>query len=480
LLTESMVLAFASAVVGVIVAWWSLQWLVRLSPGSLPGIDHASLDARVLLFTVGLSLVTGLLCGLLPALHASVGTLNASLGETSGRSSEGRRSGRTRDALVALEIAVALVLLIGSGLLLRSFHSLSRVDTGIRTENLLTFDMFLSGERAQRQPLQRVFYDDVLRRISAVPGVVDVGAAVTLPIGGDAFAAPVRIEGAPAAAPGEESRAGFQIVTPGYFRTLGIRVVSGRDFAASDATEAAPVAMVNETFARQHWPNQDPVGRRMRVEGGADWMTVVGLVSDISHQGPATPPRPEFYRPHSQLSFSFMAFVVRTQGPPQAAVTAIRAAITSLDPGQPMSGVNTMDEHLATALARPRFMSTLVAAFGALALLLSTVGVYGVMAYSVAQRTREIAIRTALGASSRNVLALVLGKAAWLAVFGVAAGLAGSLTLSRALSGLLFGVTAADPGTYVAVVGLLAAVALMAAALPAWRATRIPGAQALR
>jgi putative ABC transport system permease protein len=320
----------------------------------------------------------------------------------------------------------------------------------------------------------------VLRRISAVPGVVDAGAAVTLPIGGDSFAAPVRVEGAPVAAPGEESRAGFQIVTPGYFRTLGIRVVSGRDFASSDAAEAAPVAMVNETFARQHWPNQDPVGRRMRVEGGADWMTVVGLVSDIRHQGPATPPRPEFYRPHSQLSFSFMAFVVRTQGPPEAAVTAIRAAITSLDPGQPMSGVNTMDEHLATALARPRFMSTLVAAFGALALLLSTVGVYGVMAYSVAQRTREIAIRTALGASSRNVLGLVLGKAAWLAVFGVAAGLAGSLTLSRALSGLLFGVTAADPGTYVGVVGLLAAVALMAAALPAWRATRIPGAQALR
>ena len=481
LLTESMVLALVSAVVGGVVAWWSLHWLVRLSPGSLPGIATVTLDGRVLLFTIVVTLTTGLLCGLLPALHASVGAISAGLGESSGRTSEGRRAGRTRDALVALEIAVALVLLVGAGLLLRSFSSLSHVDTGIRTANLLTFEMALSGERAQRQPLQRAFYDSVLQRIAALPGVTDAGAAATLPIGGDAFAAPVRLEGTPEARPGQEARAGFQTVTPAYFRTLGVRLVAGREFSAADTATAPAVAMVNETFARQHWPGQDPVGRRMRVEGApGDWMTVVGLVSDIRHLGPSAPPRPEFYRPHTQLSFSFMAFVVRTTGTPESMVPAIRAAIAGLDPAQPISSVKTMEQHLTTALARPKFMSTLVGCFGVLALLLSTVGVYGVMAYSVTQRTREIAIRSALGATSTNVLNLVIGKAMWLASFGLIAGLAGSFGLSRALSGLLFGISAADPITYAAVVVLLVGVALSAAAVPAWRATRIPGAQALR
>ena len=221
LLTESIVLAFAGAAVGAVVAWWSLHWLMRISPGDLPGIETVALDGRVLLFTVLLSLVTGVLCGLAPALHASVGSINADLGETSGRGSEGRRTGRTRDALVALEIAVALVLLVGAGLLLRSFHSLSRVDTGIRTANLLTFDMALTGERAQSPQSRRAFYDRALRAIAALPGVESAGAAATLPIGGDDFAAGVTIEGKPQPRPGEQPRAGFQVVTPGYFRDHG-------------------------------------------------------------------------------------------------------------------------------------------------------------------------------------------------------------------------------------------------------------------
>ena len=481
LLTESIVLAIAGAAVGVAVAWWALHWLTRIGPGDVPGLESVGLDWDVLLFTVALSIVTGVLCGLVPALHASVGTISSDLGETSGRGSEGRRTGRTRDALVAVEIAVALVLLVGAGLLLRSFHSLARVDTGIRTANLLTFDMALTGERAAYQRLQRAFYDDVLREIVALPGVENAGAAVTLPIGGDDFASTVGVEGTPDPRPGEEPRAGFQVVTPGYFSTMGIRLMAGRDFTASDAPESPPVVMVNETFVRQHWPRQDPVGRRMKVgRGSSGWMTVVGVVSDIRHRGPATPPRPEFYQPYTQRSFPFMAFVVRTKGEPTALVPAIRAAVTRLDRAQPISGIRTMEQHIATALARPRFMSTLVACFGFLALVLSTVGVYGVMAFSVTQRTREIAIRTALGATSRSVLALVLSKAMWVAVVGVVAGLAISAAVSRALSGLLFGVTAADPATYLAVVVLLIAIAILAAALPAWRATRIPGAQVLR
>ena len=393
LLTESIVLASAGAAVGAVVAWWSLRWLMRISPGDLPGIETVALDGRVLLFTVLLSLVTGVVCGLAPALHASVGSINADLGETSGRGSEGRRTGRTRDALVALEIAVALVLLVGAGLLLRSFHSLSRVDTGIRTANLLTFDMALTGERAQSPQSRRAFYDRALHAIAALPGVESAGAAATLPIGGDDFASGVTIEGKPQPRPGEQPRAGLQVVTPGYFRTMGIRVVDGRDVADSDTPEARPVVLVNETFARQHWPGEPAVGRRIRLGGAAgDWFTVVGVVSDIRHLGPATPPRPEFYQPYTQRSFPFMAFVVRTSGSPTALVPSIRAAVTNLDRAQPISGVSTMEEHIARALSRPRFMSTLIGCFGFLALVLSTgrrVRRHGLLGHAAHARDRH-------------------------------------------------------------------------------------------
>ena len=345
----------------------------------------------------------------------------------------------------------------------------------------MTFDLFLSGERAQYQQRQVAFYDDVLREIRALPGVGQAAAAVTLPIGGDDFAAGVTIEGRPAPRPGEEPRAGYQVVTAAYFDTMKIPILKGRDFNPSDVRTAPGVVMVNETFARQHWPGEDPVGRRMMIgRGSAGWLTVVGLVGDIRHFGPARPPRPEFYQPYTQSSFPFMAFVVRTHGTPTAVVPSVRGAIAALDPAQPISGVSTMDEHLATALSRPRFMSTLVTAFGALALVLSVVGVYGVMAYSVAQRTREIAIRTALGATKTSVMTLVLSKVMWLAAAGVAAGLAASAGLSGVLTGLLFGVAATDVTTYVTVVALLIGVALLAAAVPALRAARIPGAQVLR
>jgi putative ABC transport system permease protein len=400
--------------------------------------------------------------------------------EAGSRGSGGRRTSRARDVLVMVEIAVALVLLVGAGLLLRSFHSLTRVDTGIETANLLTFDLFLSGERAQSQIRQRAFYDDTLREIGSLPGVVRAGAAVTLPIGGDSFSSIVTIEGQPAPPAGQEPRAGYQIVTPGYFETMRIPIVSGRDFRPSDTADAPQVVMVNEAFARQHWPGEDPLGRRLTMGRGSGWMTVVGLVGNIRHLGPASPPRPEFYQPHTQNSFSFMAFVVRTHGSPSSMVPSIRAAVARLDPAQPISGVNTMERHLATALSRPRFLSTLVAVFGLLALLLSVVGVHGVMAYSVTQRTREIAIRSALGATNASVMALVVVKALRLALAGTVIGVAASLALSRLLRGLLFGIEATDAATYGAVAATLIAVGLLAAAIPALRATRIPATETLR
>jgi predicted permease len=481
LLTESTILAFGSAVIGLLLATWAQRTLASLASDGLPGAEHASLNGTVLLFTVVITVATGVLCGLAPAWQASRSELNADLGEGGTRASSGRRASRTRDLFVVAEIGVALVLLISAGLMLRSFHALSHVDTGIDTRDLLTFDLFLSGERAQRQQRQVAFYDDALRLIAALPGVTSAGAAVTLPIGGDDFATGFFVEGRPHPPPGQEPRAGYQVVTPGYFQTMAIRVTAGRDFRAGDTRDAAPVVMVNATMARQQWPGMDAVGRRLKIGSGtAGWMTVVGVVADIRHLGPAIAPRPEIYQPHSQNSFPFMAFVVRTAGPPDALVPAIRSAVASLDSAQPISGVNTMEKHVAHALARPRLLSALVAAFAFVALLLAIVGIYGVMSYAVTQRTREIAIRSALGASARQVMRMVLLRAAGLAGAGVVIGLVLALVASRALSGMLFEISATDPTTYAGVAVLLGTVALMAAAIPAIRAARIESSRVLR
>lgn len=436
----------------------------------------------VLLFTLALSLVTGILFGVVPAWQVSTGAITGDLSEGNGRGSVGPPAGRTRDALVVAQVAVAIVLLVGAGLLLRSFSALTRVDIGIDRKNLLTFDMALSGARAEFQRTQVAFYDETLKALRSLPGVRGAGAAVTLPIGGDDFSASYTVEGQPLLPADQELVAGYQVVTPGYFETMGIPLVSGRDFRESDIREAPPVVMVNETLARRQWPGQDPIGRRLRLgRNPADpWMTVVGLVADIRHLGPATPPRAEIYQPFTQNSFTSMAFVVRTAGDPRPVVPSLRSAVARLDPAQPISRVTTMDEHLAKSLSRPHFMSTLTAAFGGVALLLSIVGIYGVMAYSVAQRTREIAIRSALGAQQRDVFRLVLMKGLWLSGIGVMTGLSTAAGLTRVLSGQLYGVEASDPVTYASVAALFIAVALLAGVIPAARALRIDGTLALR
>jgi predicted permease len=373
------------------------------------------------------------------------------------------------------------VLLVGAVLLLRSFSALSRVDTGIDTHNLLTFQLNLTGTRGQDAAARVAFYQAALRAIEAVPGVKSAGAAVTLPIGGDDFGAGVIVDGVPPPPAGQEPRVGFQVVAPGYFRTMRIPLRDGRDFSDSDTPAGAPVVLVNDTFARQHWPGTTAVGRRVKLGGeGADWETVIGVVGDVRHLGPATPPRPEIYKPVAQQSFSFMAFVVRTHAEPHAVVPSIRDAMATLDPTLPLASVSTMDEHITRALSRPRFMSALVAAFGALALLLAIVGIYGMMAWSVAQRTRELAIRSALGARRSEVLVMVLRRAALLGVTGVAAGLAAALPLSRGLTGMLFGVSPTNPATYATVSVLLVAVAVLAGVIPAVRATRVDSATLLR
>ena len=480
LLTESIILAMGGAACGILLAWWAQSALIRLSPADVLRIENARIDPIVLAFTVGLAMITGILFGLVPALQASGGTVTTDLHDGGTRASVGPRSARTREALVALQLAVALVLLVGATLLLRSFFALQHVNTGIDTHNLLTFDLFLSAPRAEYQSKQIAFYDEALTRIRNLPDVIAAGAAVTLPIGGDDFSAEYTIDGRAMPAPGHEPSAGYQVVTPGYFGAMGIPLVSGRDFGTGDVRSAQQVALVNHTLAEREWPGADPIGRRLRIGRDEPWMTIIGVVGDIRHMGPATPPRPEFYQPHAQRSFPFMAFVVRTRHDPAAVVPSIRGEISRLDPAQPVSGVATMDEHLARALSRPRFMSTLVASFGGLALALSVIGIYGVMAYSVTQRTREIAIRMALGAHTGAVVRMILARTAWLALIGVGAGVAGAAALTRVLSGLLFGVGAVDAATFAAAALLLGGAALAAGAVPALRATRIEGAEALR
>jgi len=434
----------------------------------------------VLIFTGALSIVTGIVFGIVPAIQVASDDVTSDLHDGGTRASTGPRSTRTREILVTLQLAVSLILLVGAMLLLRSFSALVHVDTGIATHNLLTFNMFLSGTRAASPAQQMAFYEQVLERIRGLPDVMAAGAAVTLPIGGDDFAASYIIEGRALPVVGHEPSAGFQVVTPGYFGAMGIPIVSGRDFNTSDVRGGAPVVLINHTLAEREWPSQDPIGGRMRVGTDGPWMTVIGVVGDIRHMGPAVPPRPEFYQPYTQRSFSFMAFAVRTAHDPAAAVARIRSEITQLDPTQPIANIATMDAHVDRALSRPRFISTLIAMFGALALGLSIVGVYGVMAYSVTQRTREIAIRMALGARTTTVVSLILSQAARLTIIGLFIGLAGAIALSRVLSGLLFAVHPSDPATFFIAALLLGAAALAAGAIPAIRATRIDSIEALK
>jgi putative ABC transport system permease protein len=482
LLTESVVLSLAGSALGLWLAWWASKGLVRLSPGGVLRLADTSIDPVVLAFTLIVAVSTGLIFGALPAWQVSRSSPNEELKDGGARGSEGTRGGRTRDVLVAVEIAVALVLLVGAGLLLRSFSALSASDTGIGLQHLLTFSITAPGGRAASASQQRLFYDRLLQRIESLPGVARTGAAVTLPIGGDSFSTLYLVDGRPVPPSGQEASAGWQVVSRGYFDAIGMHMVKGRGIRDGDTAGSTPIVVVNETLARDAWPDADPVGRRIRLGRDPEdpWLTIVGVVSDMRHGGPGSPPRPEVYQPLSQRAFSSMAVVVRTTVEPLSIVPLIRAEVAGLDPALPISHVATMEEHVGRVLSRPRFMSTLTAAFGGLALVLALVGIYAVMAHSVAERTREIAIRMAVGARMADVVRLVVLKAAALAGAGVAAGLIGAWIASRVLAGLLFGVTAGDVPTYVVSAVALLVVAVTAAAVPAFRAARIDGAQVLR
>jgi predicted permease len=372
-----------------------------------------------------------------------------------------------------------MVLVIGAVLFGESLLRLRRVDVGFDPSRLLTFDVTTVGRRAAGN--QSAYFDRLLQQIRRVPGVAAAAGAVTLPIGGDDFGTRLTVEGQPPRAPGTEPRIGYQIVTPGWFATLGLRL-HGRDFGLADDGTRGQVVIVNETFARGAWPNVDPVGRRLRKGRSASnpWMTVIGVVSDVRHEGPGRPPRPEVYEPYYQTSLSFMAVAVRTASDPARLVPAVRAAIAEVDPEQPMAGVATMEAHLARAYGDLRFLSTLTLAFGALALLLAALGVYGVMGCVTAQRMREFGVRMALGATPHGLARLVFAGGMRTVAVGLLLGGALASAFSRSVGGLLFETAPTDPLVYGAAAAVLIAAAALALWLPARRAARVDPLVTLR
>jgi len=423
--------------------------------------------------------LTGMVFGLAPALQASRQDLTASLKE-GGRSATGSlRQGRMRNLLVVCEIALALILLIGAGLMIRSFRQLLRVDPGFDPHNLLTMQIDLPESKYKDETQIANFYSQVLGRLETLPGVSAVGATWRLPLSGSDSGTGIEVEGHEASKPGEGTRTAFSSVSPRYFQTMGIPVIKGRAFTEQDNANAPGAVIINETFARTYFPGVDAIGKRIRRN--ESWLTVVGVAADVKHVELSAAPRPEMYLSYLQTPFLSMYLAVRTgAADPASLTTAIRKEVWAIDQDQPVAEVETMDQLVAHSVARTRFNTLLLAVFAVVALMLAAVGVYGIMAYSVTQRTHEIGIRMALGAQHRDIFRMVVGQGMVLATAGISIGLAAAFGLTRLMSSLLFGVSATDPVTFAMLSLTLALVALLATYLPARRAMRVDPMEAHR
>ncbi|MBF5046485.1 ABC transporter permease [Aggregicoccus sp. 17bor-14] len=481
LLTESLLVALAAGALGLLLAAWGVDALLALEPADVPRLTDVGLDGAVLLFTLGVSLGTGLLFGLLPALHASDLDLHATLKQGAGVKGGGRGK-RSRAALVVAETALALVLLVSAGLLLQGFWRLQHVDPGFEPDRLLSFAVNLPKQPYSDEARQTAFYRQVLERLSALPGVERAGAVLTLPFGRDNIGLTLNVEGRPPPPPGrEQPTAGYQVASQDYFATLGIPLLRGRGFLPTDVDGSLPVVLLSEAAAKANFPGEDPVGRRIRMGGeGNRWLTVVGVVGDVRHGGLGEPPRAEVYRPFEQDGWAFLTFVLRTRGEPTALAQAARDAVRAVDGQLAIARVQPVRALVDASIARERFLSLLVGVFAAVALLLAAVGLYGVISYAARGRTQEIGVRMALGARPADVLRLVLGSGLRLALGGVALGLVGAWGAGRLLASQLPGVRAADPLTLAALALAVCAVALAATWLPARRAMRVDPQEALR
>jgi putative ABC transport system permease protein len=484
LLTESAVLALAGGTVGLTLAKWGKDLLLALAPEDLPRLSDVALDGRALAFTAALSLLTGLGFGLFPALQASNirgPNLNETLKDAGRGSTDDGRRRLIRGALVVLEVALALVLLVGAGLLIKSFLRLRSVDPGFNPAGALTAQIPLSQRKYPEDSQRVAFYTQLIEKVAALPGVQAAGAAMVTPLSGNDFVLGFMIEGRPPYPAGGEPNTNYYSVTPGYFKAMGIPLLRGRLFTERDTKDATRVVIINETMAKRFFPGEDPIGKRLHVTmGPLLYREIVGIVGDVKHYSLDQETKAQTYEPYAQQPFSGMTLVARTSGDPAGLSAAIRGEVLKIDKELPVSNVRTLEQYLSTSIAQQRFSVLLLGIFSAVAMTLACVGIYGVLSYSVAQRRREIGVRMALGAARRDVLRLVVGHAMLLTLIGVAIGLGAAFALTRVMSTLLFGVSATDPTTFGLIALLLVAVALLAALVPARRATKVDPMVALR
>jgi putative ABC transport system permease protein len=486
LLTESVMLSFIGGAVGLGLAVWGVDALLVLSPADLPRIDEVSIDVRVLAFTCVVAALTGILFGLAPGLNASRIDLTRSLKEGS-RSLAGGTSHRLRSMIVVAEIALSLVLLVGAGLLMRSFVRLSRVDPGFDAHNVLTMKMTLPRSKYKDGPAAASFYKGLLEKINALPGVESAAGISQLPLSGDYWGGTLTFEGVTANAE-RGNLASFEVdqraITPDYFTTMRTPLLEGRFFTSQDVRGRPNVAIVDETLARRLWPDASPVGRRFTFgrfpEKPADWVEIVGVVRHIRHHKLDANVREEVYYPHALVSFSQMTLAIRTASEPLSMVGAVRDTVRSLDQDQPVSRIRTMDELVSGALAPARFTMLLLIIFAGVAAALAVIGIYGVMSHSVSQRTHEIGVRMALGAQVPDVLKMIVGQGARLVALGIGTGLFGAFALTRLMTSLLFNVSATDSTTFIVISVILAGVALVACFIPARKAAKVDPMVALR
>ena len=490
LLTESMLLAVIGGALGVLIGSWGIKLLTGLQPASLLPVTNITIDFTVLGYSLVLSVITGILFGFAPALQSKPARLSESLKEGGRTSAAGDSGGRIRGLLTIFEIALSLVLLIGAGLLIRSFVGLLMVDPGFETKNILTVPMDLPEYAYPETTRQAEFYTEVMERIRALPGVTAVGATSDLPPTKSSHSSSFTIEGRPPLDPGNEaSSVQDHLATPQYFRAMGIPLVAGRAFSEADNSSAPAVAMINQMFAHRFFPNENPVGQRLKFDSSKTpnpWITIVGVVGDVRGFGLDKQPSSEIYLAYQQPNvwdrspLPYLYLVVHTAGEPNSAAASVLGAVHEFDKNLPLPRAQTMEDILAASIGARRFNMVLLGVFAGLATILSAVGIYGMISYSVAQRTHEIGIRMALGARRVDVIKLVLRNGMILALTGVAIGLAGAFALTRLMTTLLFGIKSTDAVTYVIVSVSLLAVALLACYIPARRAAKVDPLVALR
>lgn len=483
LLAESILLSFLGALVGLVMAAWSLRVLVHLAESTLPRMAQVRLSLPVLGFTMGIALVTGILFGLWPALQASTGFTHESLKEGGRGGTFGRGRHRLRGMLVVAEVTLSLVLLAGAGLLIRSFLRLEEVDPGFRAENVLTLRLSLPEAQYSDPAKIRNFYRELVRRVRELPGVQAAGAIAALPLSGQGSSGTTTIDTEAVAPDQRTPEADWRAVTEGFFQAMSIHLLRGRHFEEQDSETGGPVAIIDESMANTFWPNQDPIGKRLHLGGlrsRAPWMTIVGVVRHVRYRTLESASRVQVYWPEAQNPWPNLSLAVRTGTNPRSLVSAIEQQVQAIDSQEPVYAVRAMDELLARSMAQRRLSMWLLSLFAGLALVLAAVGIYGVISSSVEQRTRELGIRMALGAGRSEVLQMVLGHSLGLILAGVGFGLAGGFALTRLMSKMLFNVNASDLSTFAIVAGILLVVGLVAGYVPAHRATMINPVGALR